>query len=259
MRLFEFEDLSWFPNFLRQSMTDYLRFVLNAVNFYYPVTPFIREGLDNAKRFTVIDLCSGGGGAIKKVQKNFYDTYNVSLPVILTDKFPNFEAFRLLKQGSNGGIDFAAKPVDATNVPPELTGLRTIFSAFHHFNKAQARLVLQDAVTALQPIAVFDGGDKTIFTALGIIIFHPIIFFLFTPFIKPFRFSRIIFTYLVPLIPLCTIWDGVVSIMRLYKPAELLSVANSINSPLFKWNAGNLKNKFGMKVTYLLGYPEIST
>ncbi len=47
--------------------------------------------------------------------------------------------------------------------------------------------------------------------------------------------------------------------MRLYKPAELLSVANSINSPLFKWNAGNLKNKFGMKVTYLLGYPEIRT
>ncbi|WP_276500355.1 hypothetical protein [Terrimonas pollutisoli] len=258
MRLFEFEDLDWFPDFLRESMTDYLRFVLSAVNFYYPVTTIIREGLENAERFTIIDLCSGGGGAIKKIQKNFHDTYFLSLPVILTDKFPNFEAFHLLKKESNGDIDFAGYPVDAMNVPPELKGLRTIFSAFHHFNKEHAKLVLQDAVTARQPIAVFDGGDKNIFTVLGIIIFHPVIFFLFTPFFRPFRFSRIIFTYLVPLIPLCTIWDGVVSIMRLYKPAELLVIANSINNHSFTWKAGNLKNKFGMKVTYLLGYPEIS-
>ena len=256
MRLFEFEDLDWFPNFLREGMTDYLRFVLNAVDFYYPATTIIKEGLENAERFTIIDLCSGGGGAIKKVQKNFYDIYSLSLPVILTDKFPNFEAYRLLKQESNGDIDFTGYPVDAMNVPPELKGLRTIFSAFHHFNKDQARLMLQDAVKARQPIAVFDGGDKNIFTILGIIIFHPIIFFLFTPFFRPSRFSRILFTYVVPLIPLCTIWDGVISIVRLYKPAELLMIANSVNDHSFKWKAGNLKNKFGMKVTYLLGYPK---
>ena len=256
MRLFEFEDMDWFPNFLRESMTDYLRFVLNAVNFYYPATALIKEGLENAERFTVIDLCSGGGGAIKKVQKNFYETYTLDLPVILTDKFPNVEAYRLLKQESNGNIDFANHSVDAMNVPPGLTGLRTIFSAFHHFNKDQARSVLQDAVKARQPIAVFDGGDKNIFTVLGIIIFHPIVFFLFTPFFRPFRFSRIIFTYLIPLIPLCTIWDGVVSIIRLYKPADLLIIADPINDHSFTWKAGNLKNKFGMKVTYLLGYPK---
>ncbi|MFC0771974.1 hypothetical protein [Terrimonas alba] len=259
MRLFEFEDLDWFPNFLRESMTDYLRFILNAVNFYYPATTLIKEGLENAEHFTIIDLCSGGGGAIKKVQENFYNTYSLSLPVILTDKFPNVEAFYLLKKESNGDIGFADHPVDAMNVPPELKGLRTIFSAFHHFDRDQAGLVLQDAVKARQPIAVFDGGDKNIFAALGIIIFHPVIFFLFTPFFRPFRFSRIIFTYLVPLIPLCTIWDGVVSIMRLYKPAELLRIANSVNNHSFTWKAGNLKNKFGMKVTYLLGYPKMRT
>ena len=254
MRLFEFEDLSWFPNFLREGMTDYLRFVLNAANFYYPATTVIREGLQNAEHFKIVDLCSGGGGAIKMVQKNFYDAYNLILPVILTDKFPNVDAYCLLKHESNGDIDFVDNSVDAMNVPSELTGLRTIFSAFHHFNKNQAKLVLQNAVKARQPIAVFDGGDKNIFTVLGIIVLHPVIFFLFTPFFRPFRFSRIIFTYLLPLIPLCTIWDGVVSIMRLYRPAELLAIANSINGNPFTWKAGNLKNKFGMKVTYLLGY-----
>ena len=256
MRLFEFEDLDWFPNFIREGMTDYLRFIFNAADFYYPVTPLIKEGLENSKHFAVIDLCSGGSGPVKMVQKNFSSIYNISLPVILTDRFPNFDAYRLLKRESNGDIDFADKPVDASCVPPELTGLRTIFSAFHHFNKDQAKFVLQDAVKAQQPIAVFDGGDKNILTVLGIIIFHPLIFLLFTPFFKPFRFSRILFTYLVPLIPLCTIWDGIVSITRLYKPGELLSIATSAGNDLFVWKAGNLKNKFGMRVTYLLGYPK---
>ena len=76
MRLFEFEDLDWFPNFLREGMTDYLRFVLNAVDFYYPATTIIKEGLENAERFIIIDLCSGGGGAIKKKKNNGMKNYN---------------------------------------------------------------------------------------------------------------------------------------------------------------------------------------
>jgi hypothetical protein len=256
MRLFEFEDLNWFPNFLREGMTDYLRFILNAANFYYPATTVIMEGLQNADRFKVIDLCSGGGGAIEMVQKNFYNTYKRTLPVILTDKFPNVNAYHLLRQKSGGDISYANESVDAMKVPGNLVGLRTIFSAFHHFDKNQARLVLLDAVKARQPIAVFDGGDKNIFTILGIIIVHPIIFFLFTPLFRPFRWPRIIFTYLLPLIPLCTIWDGVVSILRLHRPAALLAIASSIDDDLFVWKAGNLKNKGGMKVTYLLGCPK---
>jgi len=256
MRLFEFEDLGWFPNFLREGMTDYLRFILNAADFYSPATTVIMEGLQNAGQFSVIDLCSGGGGAIQMVQKNFYNTYKRKLPVILTDKFPNFKAYRILQQKSGGDISYTKDAVDAMNVPAELAGLRTIFSAFHHFDKNQASLVLLDAVKARQPIAVFDGGDKNILTILGIIIIHPIIFFLFTPLFRPFKWSRIIFTYLLPLIPLCTIWDGVVSILRLYRPAALLAIANSIDHNLFTWKAGNLKNKMGMKVTYLMGYPK---
>ena len=57
-RLFEFEDLDWFPNYLRDYMTDYLRFILNAGNFYLPVTPLILEGLNKTGSDQIIDLCS---------------------------------------------------------------------------------------------------------------------------------------------------------------------------------------------------------
>jgi hypothetical protein len=101
---------------------------------------------------------------------------------------------------------------------------------------------------------LFDGGDKNIFTILGIILFHPIAFLLCTPFFKPFKFSRIFFTYILPLIPITTVWDGCVSILRLYKPDELLSLAKEIDDN-YIWKSGKVKNKFGMNVAYLIGYP----
>jgi hypothetical protein len=65
----------------------------------------------------------------------------------------------------------------------------------------------------------------------------------------------LLFTYLIPVIPFCTIWDGIVSIIRLYKPAELLVIASSVDNDSYLWKAGKMKSKFGMHVTYLVGYP----
>ena len=107
------------------------------------------------------------------------------------------------------------------------------------------------------PIGIFDSGDKHIGTILGILFFHPILFFFCTPFIKPFKWSRIFFTYIIPLIPIYTIWDGVVSILRLYRPDELLNMAKSIDREnKYDWESGNIKNKIGFSVAYLIGIPK---
>jgi len=78
---------------------------------------------------------------------------------------------------------------------------------------------------------------------------------LFTPFFKPFRFSRLLYTYIIPIIPFCTIWDGIVSIIRLYKPSELLKIAREVDTENYFWEAGKKRSNFGLKVTYLIGYP----
>jgi len=68
--LFEFEDLDWFPDTIRESMTDYLRYLITALNFYKPIIPLIIKGLNQTNTNQIIDLCSGGGGAIEKIHKN---------------------------------------------------------------------------------------------------------------------------------------------------------------------------------------------
>jgi hypothetical protein len=252
LRLFEFEDLSWFPNTIRESMTDYLRYFLKITDFYAPVAPLLQQAIQNTQSQRIIDLCSGSGGPVEQIQQQLRHL-GCDVPMVLTDKFPNFSSYRLLNE-KDSQILFADHEVDATDVPQTLTGFRTLFSGFHHFDQATARQVLQNAVDANAGIAIFDGGDKNILTIFGILFLQPIGFVFWTPFFRPFRFSRIVFTYLIPIIPICTVWDGAVSILRLYTPKDLQQMASETGGN-YHWQSGKVKNKWGMHIAYLIGYP----
>ncbi len=254
VRLFEFENFKWFPSVLRNGMTDYLRFIFTVFNLYEPVIFLLNDSIVKTNFLQIIDLCSGSGGAIEQIQQNLKKQFNCEIQILLTDKFPNISAYEFLFKKTNGTITYSPEIIDATDVPHNMKGLRTIFSGFHHFDTITAKKVLQNTVDSKQNICIFDGGDKNLLIILIIIFLQPIGFLLFTPFIKPFRFSRIFFTYIIPLIPLCTIWDGIVSISRLYKPSELLQMAESIETKNYLWKSGKIKNKFGMRITYLTGY-----
>ena len=254
--LFEFEDLPWFPAMLRESMTDYLRYILTLTNFYEPVTALLTESLQQTGSNTMVDLCSGGGGPINQVKNNLEMAGTGGIKIILTDKFPNTTAFEFLAAKSTGTISYIQHPVDAMNVSPDIKGFRTMFSAFHHFSREQATAILKNATTANTGIAIFDGGSKNMFTVLLIIIVHPLAFFFLTPFFRPFKWSRIIFTYIIPLIPLFTIWDGIVSITRLYMPAKLMAMAMAVEPANYHWQSGFRKNKWGLKIAFLIGIPK---
>jgi len=90
---------------------------------------------------------------------------------------------------------------------------------------------------------------------IGVIIVTILVCAFATPFMKPFKWSRIFFTYVLPLIPLTLLWDGVVSMLRIYKPDEMLELTKEINTINFEWTAGKIKNKM-LKITYMSGVPE---
>ena len=253
--LFEFEDLAWFPDTIRESMTDYLRYLITKVDFYLPIVPLIIEGMNKSNANEVVDLCSGGGGAIEQIQNELKQLSDAEIKIILTDKYPNKSAYEFLKTKTGGAISFVDTSVDAADVPLTLRGFRTIFSGFHHFDNSSAKSVLKNAVDARSGIGIFDGGNKNILAVLFILIVHPIAFFFFTPFFKPFRFSRLLFTYIIPVIPFCTVWDGIVSIIRLYTPNEILQIAREVEPDTYHWSSGKKKSKYGLNVTYLIGYP----
>jgi hypothetical protein len=254
--LIEFEDLDKFPAKVRDGITDYLRFFISLFRLYSPIAGFLKEYMNKTGKKEILDLCSGGGGATMQVVNELDAITKEKYRVIQSDKFPNLESFNYVKNKSGGRIEYIEKSVDAINVPKEFQGFRTIFSSFHHFDKNDAVKVLQSAADCNVPIGIFDAAERKWLYIFGVIFSTPFFLFFCSPFFKPFKWSRIFYTYLVPLIPLFSLWDGVVSMLRIYSPEELLELTKSIRSNGYIWKSGLLKNKIGTKVTYLVGYPE---
>ncbi|WP_345117800.1 class I SAM-dependent methyltransferase [Hymenobacter algoricola] len=258
LQLFEFEDLPWFPKVIRAGMMDYLRFTISVLRIYQPIVPLLRAAVLQAGQPNLLELCAGAGGGTEGVWRSLRASGLPLVSVTLSDLYPQPAAWQLLAERTGGGLRYEAAPVDATAVPAALTGFRTVFSAFHHFPPAAAEAMLADAVRQQAGIGIFEGAGKHWYELLLAWLVLPVVQLLTTPFIRPFRLSRLFFTYVVPLIPLCTIWDGTVSVLRMYPPEQLLALARRAD-PLgrFEWQAGKVRNPLTRsEVTYLVGVPK---
>lgn len=253
IHLFEFEDQRWFPNFLRNYGTDFLQFLSNKTGMFKPIVPKLKQTLLQCNTHTIIDLGSGGGGGLLGLNTAL-STVLPDVKIILTDYFPNIPAFRYTMQQSDN-FSYVADPVDARLVPPELTGLRTQFLSFHHFRPSDALQILQNAVDAHAPIAIFEGQERS-FPSLLAMFFSPITVLLTTPFIRPFKWGRLLFTYLLPVVPLFVWWDGIISSLRTYSLREMNNLCAQVSgSDRYNWEVGKVRSG-PSKILYLIGTPK---
>ncbi len=255
IHLIEIHDQAWFPQFLRNDVTETLQHGLNFSKAYAPVAPLLRSALNAAGNPPILDLCSGAGGPWFDLAQRLAPA-NGNLQVSLTDKYPHSADPASAAMMRNGGaIRFHPEPVDATNVPAELRGFRTMFTSFHHFPPGEAQSILQGAVDAGQGIAIFEITRRAP-SAVLLVILWSLTPFLVALFARPFRWSRFVFTYLVPLIPAVLLFDGIVSCLRTYRPAELRQMTQRLGAANYHWEAGELRGRSSkVPITYLIGYP----
>jgi hypothetical protein len=62
LQFIEIHDRNWFPEFLRDEVTNFLQWLLNLAHAYQSIVPRLREALESAGSGQVLDLCSGAGG-----------------------------------------------------------------------------------------------------------------------------------------------------------------------------------------------------
>lgn len=239
---------------IRDYATDYLQFAIVVTKAYASAVPLLADALRRTETRRILDLCSGGAGPWVDLLPSLRAA-GVDAPIRLTDKYPNREAFERAGRESHGVITGHLESVDATEVPVELGGFRTMFSAFHHFRPEQARDILADALKKRQGIAVFEAGQRNAKMLLSMFLV-PLAVVLLTPFIRPFRWSRLLWTYLIPAVPLINFFDGFVSCLRMYRVEELRSLTAGFTSDDYTWTAGTVEGKrVPMPVTYLIGLP----
>lgn len=264
VQFIELHEQPWFPSSLRDDVTDAVQFGYNLVRAYLPITPLLQRVIDStghspSARQSIVDMCSGGGGPWLDLSLKLHSGNgggeSAGLQILLTDKYPNLEAFESVSASSGNRITFYPDPVDAMNVPRALRGVRTMFTSFHHFSPADARAILQDAVDAGESVGIFEitrrAPSAIVFIVVGILLM-----FVHTPRIRPFRWSRLFWTYLIPIIPLVLLFDGVVSCLRTYRPQELREIVEKLNSCQYRWEIGELATGKA-PITYLIGYPKL--
>jgi hypothetical protein len=251
---FELEDQRWFPSSIRNYGTDFLQFVTNKFDFYKGIVPLLEDALEKTNTNQIIDLASGGGGGWNSLSEHLTQS-QPELKVTLTDYFPNIKAFEIARSQKPDLFNYIKTSVDAKNVPEDLIGFRTQFLSIHHFKPEDALLILQNAVDSKAGIGIFEGQKRDV-SHFFKNLFSPISILLSTPFIRPFKFGRILFTYLIPIVPLFVLWDGVISVLRTYSVKEMEELVSKVEgNEAFEWKIGVNKTK-GISVPYLIGYPK---
>ena len=255
VQFIELHEQPWFPSSLRDEITDALQFGLNLLRAYAPIAPMLQSVLDSTRSRSIVDMCSGSGGPWLDLSRKLQPEAQV-FHILLTDKYPNLWAFQNVRSASGTHIGFYPDSVDSRKVPSELQGFRTMFTSFHHFPPEEARAILQNAVDARQSIGIFEITRRSPST-IALMFPWALMLFVFTPLIRPFRWSRLLCTYVVPIIPLVLLFDGVVSCLRTYRPQELREMIKKLAGIEYQWEVGeHSRASAAAPITYLIGYPQ---
>ncbi|KAL6716887.1 hypothetical protein ACLMJK_004799 [Lecanora helva] len=229
--LAEIEDQSWCPSWLRESSHSSLAQMWKTQSSKKgspaeQACDIIFENIDDVSNFTFIDACAGAGGPTPLMEARLNQVLKAQgkapAPFILTDLYPDLNAWKsIVKKSEN--ISYFEKPIDATKAQrlaaPNRKEARTYNLCFHHFDDPAAKKVLRSAVEEADAFFIFEMTQRNFMALMNtsIVILSPLITTLIFFWNSPIH---LIFTYLIPLVPLFYAVDGYVSCIRTRTPEE---------------------------------------
>jgi hypothetical protein len=254
---FEFEDLPWFPGWLRDCMTRYIAAFHTALGTKEQIASLVARALTRSPERRVLDLCSGGSGPMLDVVRLLESKHGLGgVALTLSDLYPNRGQADHVERLGDPNLRYAREPIDAANVPATEPGVRTMICSLHHMRPEQARGILRNAQEQSRPFVAYELSDNAPPIALFwlAIPFAFLMTFFITPLVRPMTWQQLVFTYVVPVIPLFVAWDGAVSNARTYTLQDLEELVAPLRSAEYDWEIGAFEGRGGKK-TWLLGLP----
>jgi hypothetical protein len=251
LHAFEFNDQPWLPEALRRAELDYLGFVIAKSRVFSTLAPRLAALVDASGHDRIIDICGGGGGPYPELLRAVDAVRGRPTELVLTDLHPNPGVLARLGDGA-ANIRVEPLPVDARHVPPSLAGARTLFDGLHHFRPADARALLADAAAARAPILVAEASERSVQAVIACLLI-PLFVILVMPLVRPRSLWTLLLTYVVPLVPLLIMFDGLISCLRTYRVDELRALTAGLDDG-YVWEAG-AERRAGRAVTWLAGHP----
>ena len=263
IQLFEFEDFKWFPEVIRKSMTNLIMVLHKMVGTKEVIAGLLSEILKEGDYKRVVDLGSGSGGIMPDVIQELHSEEGLEdIELVLTDLYPNTDMVVDRNNKPEQKIQYHSEPVDASELENAPQGLKTMINSFHHMNPEKARNILASAQKNKETILIYEMGENNIplllwWILLPLSLVVLIIMSLFMTFaVRPLSWQQLLFTYLIPVIPICYAWDGQASLPRMYTMGDLDILLEDLDSSEYRWKKGKAykKNKKSLG-TFLIGSP----
>lgn len=208
------------PRFIKTLVAEFLSWFVVKANASKPFLPVINDVLTRTKTNSIINIELGVGGGIETIT-----------PFL------------------NKGVDVKTLPIDEFNT--KQSGLYLFVNSFHQLPPDKAKAILEQIADSGNPIVAVEGNNDSLWQIVGMTVFVPLTVILSAPFVKPFRLDRLLFTYIIPILPLIILFDGCAALMKLYNPADLKELTSPIKN--YRWEYGKNDNRRGGKIIYLKG------
>jgi hypothetical protein len=253
--LLEFNERSECPKFIRDSVVETLGMGLRFIKMGNIIGPPFAEFMQRAKVSKVLDLCTGTGVPVSLLAQWLKDHGDQSPKFLVSDLFPNHEAFEEITNQDDLEITSVAESVNALDVNPELEhDTRTIINSFHHFTPAMAEAILEDTVQKDKSIFIYEGFRRD---PMGLAPTGPwmTLALLANPWLaKRSKLLKIIFSYLIPIIPIMAMWDGFVSTLRIHTQEDLMQMVSKW--PHYEWSYSEHPYARGGRAVIFSGNPK---
>jgi len=240
----ELEDYKWFPAILRRWQTEFIGHMVLWGKFYKPLVPVLNQMIENNNISALQDCCSGSGIPAVYVHNHL----SASLPLLLTDKYPD------TPYENKQQVIYSVHSVDILEIQLAENTCYTMYNAFHHFSAAEQKSIVQKFTTSNTPFLIAEILHPGLLTLIKIIFTTTIVQLLAVPFIKPFSFLRLFFTYIIPVNLFTVTYDGIISVLKSKTATQYNELLKNISGRSYAITVNAINNWKG-NLVYIKGVP----
>jgi hypothetical protein len=200
----ELEDYDWFPPVLRRQQLQYIGWLAQWQRLYQPMVAHLQELVKRQRPSVIQDVCSGSGRPFMAVMRELQN----APPGLLSDWHPDKQFVNTDK------LQYISEPVNVLELTPHPGYCYTMFNAFHHFSAEMQSQLFQKMKATGSPFVVVEVLQPNLPAYLKVLLSATLIQVLTAPFVKPFSWLRLLFTWLLPVNIITVLYDGVISVMK---------------------------------------------
>lgn len=269
IQCFEFGDQPWLRGWFREAYVDGMNFAMRFGSRYrnvcVPFAEWVRRAVKgaaphaNAERSEaptdVLDVGSGGGGSIDTLISTALQRGEQLPKIVLSDAHPNVAHYReLVRRHGPERVGYLPTPTPAVDPAARAFRLRSFCTVFHHFNRATARRVLEEATCHGDGVFIVEPFRRDWWHFFVVLLGGPLLYLPAPFFSKRITLRKVLVGTLIPIVPFMLLFDGCVSVLRVYSSTELEGLFPESQRHRFAFASGAIRYAGVFHTTYFFAY-----